>query len=162
MARGWKNVFAIQRRQTFNYCRRHRRRRPRRRFSRPKTKEAYKSCGTLQLDSHSRMNGPSNINQLVFEIRRHLFNLIFFPIEGCPTPAPKKRLMKPAAKKRRRQSIPMTETQVELNDALSNLYKDVVYNHWKIKIFVLISAFSLFLFSFFSPTFSVFFSNLLP
>ncbi len=70
------------------------------------------------------MNGQSDINQLVLEIRRHIFNLIFFPIEDCQTTAPMPKRL--ATKRRRRPE----GTQVELNDALSNLYKD---NHWKIK-----------------------------
>ena len=94
------------------------------------------------------MNGQSDWSQLVFEIRRNIFNLIFFPIEGggCATmttttttttptttapAAPKKRPTTTtttitAAKRRRRR---LAENQVELDDALQNLYKDVVYNH---------------------------------
>ncbi len=90
------------------------------------------------------MNGQSDWSQLVFEIRRNIFNLIFFPIEGggCamttmttmtpPTTtapvAPKKRPTTniSAAKRRRRR---LAENQVELDDALQNLYKDVVYNY---------------------------------
>ena len=87
------------------------------------------------------MNGQSDWSQLVFEIRRNIFNLIFFPIEGgvcamttmtVTTPptttapvAPKKRPTTTAKRRRRR----LAENQVELNDALQNLYKDVVYNH---------------------------------
>jgi hypothetical protein len=79
------------------------------------------------------MNGQSDWSQLVLEIRRNIFNLIFFPIEGgCATTptttapaAPKKRPTTTAKRRRRR----LAENQVELNDALQNLYKDVVYNH---------------------------------
>ena len=91
------------------------------------------------------MNGQSDWSQLVMEIRRNIFNLIFFPIEGgggCATmttttttptttaPAgPKKRptANMTAAKRRRRRLA--AENQAELDDALQNLYKDVVYNH---------------------------------
>ena len=92
------------------------------------------------------MNGQSDWSQLVFEIRRNIFNLIFFPIEGggCATmtmtmttttptttapAAPKKRptANMTAAKRRRRRLA--AENQAELDDALQNLYKDVVYNH---------------------------------
>ena len=78
------------------------------------------------------MNGQSDWSQLVFEIRRNIFNLIFFPIEGgCATamttaPAAQKKRPTTTAKRRRRR---LAENQVELNDALQNLYKDVVYNH---------------------------------
>jgi hypothetical protein len=72
------------------------------------------------------MNGPSDINQLVWDIRRHLFNLIFFPIEGGGGGQTTVSMPKRLATKRRRRP---EKTQVELNDALSNLYKDVVYNH---------------------------------
>jgi hypothetical protein len=92
------------------------------------------------------MNGQSDWSQLIFEIRRNIFNLIFFPIEGggcamttmtattttpttsAPVVAPKKRptANMTAAKRRRRR---LAENQVELDDALQNLYKDVVYNH---------------------------------
>ena len=76
------------------------------------------------------MNGQSDWSQLVFEIRRNIFNLIFFPIEGgcamTTAPAQKKRPTTTTAKRRRRR---LAENQVELNDALQNLYKDVVYNH---------------------------------
>ena len=79
------------------------------------------------------MNGQSDWSQLVLEIRRNIFNLIFFPIEGgCATTptttapaAPKKRPTTTAKRRRRR----LAENQVELDDALQNLYKDVVYNH---------------------------------
>lgn len=91
------------------------------------------------------MNGQSDWSQLVMEIRRNIFNLIFFPIEGgggCATmttttttptttaPAgPKKRpTANMAAAKRRRRRL-AAENQAELDDALQNLYKDVVYNH---------------------------------
>ena len=85
------------------------------------------------------MNGQSDWSQLVLEIRRNIFNLIFFPIEGgCATTptttapaAPKKRPTAAttitAAKRRRRRLA--AENQAELDDALQNLYKDVVYNH---------------------------------
>ena len=93
------------------------------------------------------MNGQSDWSQLVLEIRRNIFNLIFFPIEGgggCATmttltttttptttapAAPKKRptANMTAAKRRRRRLA--AENQAELDDALQNLYKDVVYNH---------------------------------
>jgi hypothetical protein len=89
------------------------------------------------------MNGQSDWSQLVFEIRRNIFNLIFFPVEGgggcamttTPTTtalaAPQKRptaaaTTLTAAKRRRRR---LAENPVELDDALQNLYKDVVYNH---------------------------------
>jgi hypothetical protein len=82
------------------------------------------------------MNGQSDWSQLIFEIRRNIFNLIFFPIEGgcaMTTPPPmttapvaQKKRPTTLAKKRRRR---LAENQVELNDALQNLYKDVVYNH---------------------------------
>ena len=79
------------------------------------------------------MNGQSDWSQLVLEIRRNIFNLIFFPIEGgCATTpmttapaAPKKRPTTTAKRRRRR----LAKNQVELSDALQNLYKDVVYNH---------------------------------
>ena len=92
------------------------------------------------------MNGQSDWSQLVMEIRRNIFNLIFFPIEGggCATmttttmtttptttapAAPKKRpTANLAAAKRRRRRL-AAENQAELDDALQNLYKDVVYNH---------------------------------
>ncbi len=93
------------------------------------------------------MNGQSDWSQLVFEMRRNIFNLIFFPIEGgggCATmtttttptttapAAPKKRPTAAAttitAAKRRRRRL-AAEIQAELDDALQNLYKDVVYNH---------------------------------
>ena len=86
------------------------------------------------------MNGQSDWSQLVMEIRRNIFNLIFFPIEGggCATmtttttaPAAPKKIPTAttitAAKRRRRRLA--AENQVELDDALQNLYKDVVYNH---------------------------------
>ena len=80
------------------------------------------------------MNGQSDWSQLVLEIRRNIFNLIFFPIEGgCATTptttapaAPKKRPTTTAKRRRRRLAA---ENQAELDDALQNLYKDVVYNH---------------------------------
>ncbi len=78
------------------------------------------------------MNGQSDWSQLVFEIRRNIFNLIFFPIEvGCAAamttaPAAQKKRPTTTAKRRRHH---LAENQVELNDALQNLYKDVVYNH---------------------------------
>ena len=88
------------------------------------------------------MNGQSDWSQLVMEIRRNIFNLIFFPIEGgggCATTTtttttalaagPKKRpTANLAAAKRRRRRL-AAENQAELDDALQNLYKDVVYNH---------------------------------
>ena len=90
------------------------------------------------------MNGQSDWSQLVMEIRRNIFNLIFFPIEGgggcatttmttpmttAPAAGPKKRpTANLAAAKRRRRRL-AAENQAELDDALQNLYKDVVYNH---------------------------------
>jgi hypothetical protein len=94
------------------------------------------------------MNGQSDSSQLVMEIRRNIFNLIFFPIEGgggcattttttttttptttAPAAGPKKRpTANLAAAKRRRRRL-AAENQAELDDALQNLYKDVVYNH---------------------------------
>jgi hypothetical protein len=88
------------------------------------------------------MNGQSDWSQLVMEIRRNIFNLIFFPIEGgggcattttttttAPAAGPKKRpTANMAAAKRRRRRL-AAENQAELDDALQNLYKDVVYNH---------------------------------
>ena len=94
------------------------------------------------------MNGQSDWSQLVLEIRRNIFNLIFFPIEGgggcatttttttmttltttAPAAGPKKRpTANMAAAKRRRRRL-AAENQAELDDALQNLYKDVVYNH---------------------------------
>ena len=91
------------------------------------------------------MNGQSDWSQLVLEIRRNIFNLIFFPIEGgggcatttttttptttAPAAGPKKRpTANLAAAKRRRRHL-AAENQAELDVALQNLYKDVVYNH---------------------------------
>ena len=94
------------------------------------------------------MNCQSDWSQLVMEIRRNIFNLIFFPIEGgggcatttttttmttptttAPAAGPKKRpTANMAAAKRRRRRL-AAENQAELDDALQNLYKDVVYNH---------------------------------
>ena len=94
------------------------------------------------------MNGQSDWSQLVMEIRRNIFNLIFFPIEGggggcatmtttttttptttAPAAGPKKRpTANMAAAKRRRRRL-AAENQAELDDALQKLYKDVVYNH---------------------------------
>ena len=95
------------------------------------------------------MNGQSDWSQLVLEIRRNIFNLIFFPIEGgggcattttttttmttptttAPAAGPKKRPTANMAAAKRRRCRSAAENQAELDDALQNLYKDVVYNH---------------------------------
>ena len=92
------------------------------------------------------MNGQSDWSQLVLEIRRNIFNLIFFPIEGgggcatmttttttptttAPAAGPKKRPTANMTAAKRRRHRMAAENQAELDDALQNLYKDVVYNH---------------------------------